>query len=227
MEETQNAPAEQTQATTAQTTEPVRDAEAVLKKNYELLEENRRLKEIARRAEGIDLEQARQAMDAQRKAEEERLVKAGEYEKILEQRAKAYEERIENERRERSRIESTLKQEKLALTLIEKGVLPDRVQYLVKELADQVELHTGETGFVLRKKDGIGDAVEFEALVENVKARSPFFFAAQIASGTGGSGSVGSTGTSTRKWSDLSITEKADAIREAGGDTATAQKKYQ
>lgn len=227
MEETQNAPAEQTATTTTTQTESVRDPEAVLKKNYELLEENRRLKEIARKAEGIDLEQARQAMDAARRAEEERLIKAGEYEKILEQKAKAYEERIDNERRERTRIESTLKQEKLALTLIEKGVLPDRVHYLVKELADQVELHAGDTGFALRKKDGIGDAVEFEALVESVKAKSPFFFAAQIASGTGGSGSVGNGGVSVRKWDDLSVKEKADAIREAGGDTATAKKKYQ
>lgn len=225
IEET-NAPAENTEVVDNVTTESVRDAEAVLRKNRELLKENAELKRLAEVAKNFDFEKARLAMAELQKAEEERLSKKGEYDKLIETKTKAYEERLENERRERTRIESTLKQEKLALALIERGVLPDRVNYLVKEMSEHVELALTETGFALKKLNGIGDVDEFNALVEDVRSKSPFFFAANIAGGTGGSTSVSSSGTSGRKWDDLSRSEKAAAIREAQGDVEVAKKKY-
>lgn len=209
-----------------QATEQVRDAEAVLRKNRELLEQNAKLKQLAKLPEDFDIEKARNAMLELQRLEEERMQKRGEYEKLMEQKTKAYEERLEKERQSRTQIEQTLKQEKLALALIEKGVLPDRVNYLVKELSEQVDLDLTESGFALRKRGGIGDATEFNALVEEVRDKSPFFFAATIVGGTGGSASVGGGSVSTRKWDELSRAEKTQAIREANGDITVAQKKY-
>lgn len=209
------------------TAETVRDAEAVLRKNRELLEENARLKRQTRLPDDLDVEKARNALAELQRLEEEKLQKKGEYDKLIEQKSKAYEERLETERIQRQRMESMLKQEKLALTLIEQGVLPDRVNYLVKELSEQVDLDFDETGFVLKKRGGIGDVTEFNTLIEDVRTKSPFFFAANIVGGTGGSGS-NSTGNVTlnKKWADLNGGEKAVAIREAGGDIELAKKKY-
>lgn len=206
--------------------EPVINPEAVLKKNRELLKQNAELRKVAEQAKNFDFESAQRAIEYMAKAEEEKLSRKGDYEKLLEQKTKAYEERIEAERRERQQIERNLKTEKLANVLMEHGVLPDRVSYLVKELADNVELAYGENGFVLRKQGGIGDATEFEAMVEELKARSPFFFAPNITSGTGGVGSVTTTVTSPKRWAELSRAEKTAAIREADGDVSVAQKKY-
>ncbi|MFZ9272073.1 MAG: hypothetical protein ACO24B_01515 [Ilumatobacteraceae bacterium] len=214
--------------------EKVENPEAVLKKNRELLKRNHELarqlaelKPIADKAKDFDFDSAQRALEETRRAEEEKLAKKGDFETLLQQKSKAYEERIETERREKEQIYSTLKQEKLALELIAKGVLPDRVHYLVKEMNEQVELGTTETGFVLRKKGGIGDADEFNALVEEMKSRSPFFFGASLSPGTGGQASTGTAGVSARKWSDLSAPEKARAIRDAGGDIDVAKKKFQ
>lgn len=225
----ENTPAEINETIDNQNTttaEPIRDPDAVLRKNRELLRENAELKKLAETARNFDFDRARQAMEAAEKAEEERLAKRGEYEKLIEQKTKAYEDRIESEKRERQRIETTLKQEKLALALIEKGVLPDRVKWLVKDLSEQVELATTENGFQLRKLGGIGDTTEFDSLVEEVREKSPYFFAANITSGTGGSASLASSSVSTKKWSDMTRAEKTAAVRDANGDLEAAKKKY-
>ena len=234
MLEQTTSPTDKTEIETDGNIETVENPEAVLRKNRELLKRNHELarqlaeiKPIADKAKDFDFEAASQALEATRRAEEEKLAKKGDFEKLLEQKSRAYEERLESERREKDQIYSTLKQEKLALELIAKGVLPDRVHYLVKELADKVELGTTETGFVLRKKGGIGDADEFNALVDEMKTNSPFFFASQIAPGTGGQASAVSSAVSGRKWSDLSAPEKAKAIRDADGDLDIAKKKFQ
>ena len=222
-----NAPAEQIeQEVNNQTTETVRDPEAVLRKNRELLDENARFKRQLQQLGEFDVEKAREAMLKLQQLEEEQMQKRGEYEKLLERTKQGYEERVETERQQRARLETKLKEEKLAMALVENGVLPDRVGYLVKELSEQVELELGENGIALKRRGGIGDASEFNALVEDVRSKSPFFFAANIVSGTGGSGSNGSGLVSSRSWNDLNGAEKAVAIREAGGDIELAKRKF-
>jgi hypothetical protein len=216
----------ETEVVNDSTTEAVRDAEAVLRKNRELLEQNARLKRQLAGAEDIDLEKAKAALAQMQKLEEEQMQKRGEYEKLIEQKSKAYEDRLESERQARANMERMLKQEKLALALIENGVLPDRVNYLVKDLSEQVDLELGDAGFALKRRGGIGDAAEFNQLIEDLRDKSPFFFAANIVSGTGGSGSSNSSGVSTRKWSDLNGAEKAVAIRDSNGDIELAKKKF-
>lgn len=209
-----------------ETPELVQNPEGLLRKNKELLRELAELKRIADKARGYDFEEAERAKESLRKAEEERLTKRGEYDKLMEQKSKAYEERLKAANDKASLIENRLKHEKLANALMEKGVLPDRVNYLVRDLVESVELVTTDRGFELRKVNGIGDADEFNQLVEEVKAKTPFFFAASLASGSGATGSQGNGAVSSKKWGDLTRAEKAQAIRDAGGDLEAAQKKF-
>lgn len=214
------APAEQTNEPTAQVINP----EALARKNVELLDE---IKKLKREFAGIDPSAARQALETVEKAEEEKLAKKGEFEKLLEQRQRAYEERIAQVSSDRDQILTNLKREKLANVLAEKGVLPDRTRFLVRELEQQIELASDESGFSLRKIGGVGDSSEFDALVEKVKGEFPFFFGASLAPGSGASGSSGhGSGQVGRKWADLSRAEKTAAIRDAGGDLEAAQKNY-
>jgi len=83
--------------------------------------------------------------------------------------------------------------------LTEKGVLADRVKYLVHEMDGDTELVRGDHGFDVRKKGGIGDATEFETMIEQVKASSPFFFEATNTPGSGASGSNGNGGSSAKR----------------------------
>lgn len=192
-ENTAAAPAEQTEGIDNQQA-AIRDAEAVLRKNEELLAENRKLKQVARQAEGFDFERARTAIEALERAEEEKLAKKGEFDKLLEQKQRAWEERISGIAAERDGILTNLKREKLANVLAEKGVLPDRARFLVRELESDIELASDESGFSLRKVGGVGDAAEFDAIVETVKQKYPFFFGASLNPGSGASGQGGTGG---------------------------------
>lgn len=183
------APAEQAAETTQETTSQVRNPEAVLKQNEELLAEVKRLKKLTKDADGFDFAKARAALEQQEKAEAEHLAQQGEWEKLKEQLQARHTAEIEKERGERAKLLSNLHREKLTNALVENGVLADRAKYLVGELESVTEVFSDDNGIVLRKKGGIGDAAEFTALIENVKAQSPFFFAANSASGSGASGS--------------------------------------
>ncbi len=195
MEET-TAPAEQNEGIDNQ--QAVRDAEAVLRKNQELLAENAKLKAVARQAEGFDFDRARAAMEALERAEEEKLAKKGEFDKLLEQKQRAWEERIGAVTSERDGILNNLKREKLANVLAEKGVLPDRARFLVRELENDIELASDDNGFSLRKVGGVGDAAEFDAIVETVKQKYPFFFGASLAPGSGASAQGGTNGSGSQ-----------------------------
>ena len=89
---------------------------------------------------------------------------------------------------------ANLKRERLQNFLVEKGVLADRAAYALVDIGEQIELASDDSGFSLRLKGGIGDAKELEAAVEGLKAKSPFLFAADGASGSGASGSDNSVG---------------------------------
>ena len=146
--------------------------------------------------EGVDIDAAKAAIEAAAKAEEDKQKKAGDFEGLKAQLEERYskeiakrEEAIKAATDEKNSILANLKREKLANVLTEKGVLADRVKYLVGELDNDIELVSDDNGFSLKKIGGIGDATEFDLIIDGVKEKSPFFFASSSASGSGASGS--------------------------------------
>lgn len=117
-------------------------------------------------------------------------------------------------------ILGNLKTERLKNLLIEKGVLPDRANYALHDLSEQFDLESGEQGFTLKLKSGIGDPKEIDATIDGLKQKSPFFFAASGASGSGASGSDKSGGNAKTmpksQWDTLGVKEQAAFIREGG-----------
>ena len=107
--------------------------------------------------------------------------------------------------------------------LTEKGVLPDRVKYLLGELDPQIELAATENGFQLKKIGGIGDAAEFEQIIASVKESSPFFFANDLTPGRGASGSGNGNGGGsaaavwTRDQWESASTQERTKFTDAGG----------
>lgn len=198
------------------------DVTGLKNKTAELLAEMRRLKEQQKAYEGLDPEAARKAIEAAQVAEDDKLKAAGEFEKLREQLEARHKGEIEKTIAERNTILSTLKREKLANALTEKGVLPDRVKYLLGELDPQIELATTENGFQLKKIGGIGDAAEFEGIITSVKEASPFFFASDMTPGSGASGSGTGGGDSTAKtmphaqFKALGVKEQAAFINNGG-----------
>ena len=165
------------------------DVTGLKSKRDELLAELAKAKSQMKAFDGLDPEAARKALVAAQAAEDEKLKAAGEFEKLREQLEARHKAEVERAVAERNTILSNLKREKLANVLTEKGVLPDRVKYLLGELDPQIELAATENGFQLKKIGGIGDAAEFEQIIASVKETSPFFFANDLTPGSGASGS--------------------------------------
>lgn len=205
------------------------DVTGLKNKANELLAEQKRLKEQMKAFDGLDPEAARAAIKAAQEAEDAKLEASGNIEAIRKQ----YEERIialeakhaaerDTDRSEYDATLATLKHERLANILTEKGVLPDRVKYVVHDLNNETELIRGDNGFEVRKKGGIGDAPEFDAMIEGIKTRSPFFFAADNIAGSGASGSNSNNGSGGGKtmpkaqWDALGVREQAAFIKSGG-----------
>jgi hypothetical protein len=158
-----------------------------LKKNkQELLDE---LKDLKAKYGDIDPDAARKALEAHSLAEEEKARAAGEFDKLKEQLEARHKAEFEKAQGEINTLKANVKRERLTNELTRRGVLPDRVEYLIPKLEADVELVSDEKGFSLKKAGGIGDATEFDAMIESAKTNTPFFFAASGASGSGASGS--------------------------------------
>jgi hypothetical protein len=173
----------------------------------------------------IDPEAAKAAVAQLQQIETDKLTKKGEWDTLREQLENRHKAELEKVTAQHDSLLSTLKREKLTNVLTEKGVLPDRAKYLVHELDAQIELENSESGFSLKKKGGIGDAVEFDALIENVKVASPFFFAGQTQSGGGATGSGGNAGGGKTmpeaQFDSMSPREQAAYISSGGSPVST------
>ena len=166
------------------------DVEGLKKSKADILAEKKRIQDEA------DAMKKRLAeIDANKSAEEEELMKkAGafaELEKKL--RDKLTETETKAAEREQGLL-NNFKTERLKNELTTRGVLADRAKYALADIADKIDLVSDENGFSLKVKNGIGDAKEFDALIDGMKQSSPFFFAANNASGSGASGSQGNGG---------------------------------
>ena len=170
------------------------DVEGLKKSKAEILAEKKAIQD-----EAAELRKFKAEYEAnQAKAKQADLEAKGEYEKALKEKEKAWEDRFKSEQSERSTLLSDIKRERLTNELVKRGVLPDRASYLVSELDGIVDLVKGDNGYQLQKKGGIGDAAEFESVIAAAKEKTPFFFAANGASGSGASGSGNNGGSSAK-----------------------------
>lgn len=132
---------------------------------------------------------------AQQEAQNKDLEAKGKYEEALKAKEAAWNERFEREKAEKESFLTAIKRERLTNELVKRGALADRAGYLVGELDAEMELIADNGSFTLKKKGGIGDADEFDAVIESAKQKTPFFFASNGTSGSGASGSQSTFGT--------------------------------
>lgn len=154
-------------------------------------------------------------------AESEKRIAEGKYKEDLEAKEAAWKQRLEQAETASTALLGDVKRERLTNELVKRGVLADRAAYLVHDLDAEIELVKGDSGYQLKKKGGIGDATEFDAVIEAAKAKTPFFFAATNASGSGASGSEGGGGGNAKtmphaQWKGLSPQEQAAFIKDGG-----------
>lgn len=168
------------------------DVEGLKKSKAEILQEKKDLQ--ARLVEAEKFKKEHEA--AQAKAAEADLEAKGKYEEAIAAKEKAWNDRFDVEKAEKESLFADIKRERLTNELVKRGVLADRAEFLVDKLGSEVELFKSEdTGsYGLRKKGGIGDAAEFDLVIEAAKKNTPFFFAANGASGSGATGSNGNGG---------------------------------
>ncbi|MBK8150815.1 MAG: hypothetical protein IPK58_22090 [Acidobacteria bacterium] len=196
----------------------VPDVEGLKQSKEAILREKKEL--TARLAE---LERFKSEIDTRKSAdEEEKLRAAGEFAKI-EERYKAKIAEIETGfAAKESQLMNNFKTERLKNELTARGVLADRAKYALADIADRVELISGETGFQLKVKDGLGDPKELDALINGMKESSPFFFTANGAAGSGASGGGTSNGVTNAKqmpyaqFSSLDVKAQAAFIKDGG-----------
>lgn len=187
------------------------DVTGLKNKAAELLAEQKRLKDAMKAFEGLDPEAARKALETATQAEDEKLKAAGEFETLKKKLEERHSSELATATAERERLLTNLKRERLQNFLVEKGVLADRAAYAFVDIGEQIELASDNSGFSLKLKGGIGDAKELETVIEGLKAKSPFLFSADGASGSGASGSGNGGGQSTaQKWT-RSQWDSADA----------------
>lgn len=169
------------------------DVEGLKRSKAEILAEKKSLQ-----AKLAELEKFKADQEAEKnKAEEEILAKKGEFDTILAQKEKAWQERIDAALKDKDTLLSTLKTEQIKNLLTSKGILPDRVKAALAEgdFDNLLELETGESGFALKKKGGIGDAAEMDAMFNDLKGRAAYLFESKMASGSGANGSGQNNGT--------------------------------
>lgn len=162
------------------------DVEGLKKSKTEILAEKKRLAD-----ELAELKQFKTQYEQSKSADEEAKMKqAGEFAE-LEKRLKDKIAEVEQTaaQKEASLLE-TFKIEKLRNELISRGVLAvgEASIMAASKLANAVELVPKDSGFEFRVKNGIGDAKEFDQLVEQQKTVNPFLFGSTLVAGSGADG---------------------------------------
>jgi len=198
------------------------DVSGLKAKRDELLKDLKEKQALLAKYGDLDPDAAKAAIEAAKKADEEGMAARGEYETLKKKLEERHANELQAATADRDKLLSNLKRERLQNYLVEKGVLADRAAYALVDIDNQIELASDDSGFSLKLKGGIGDAKELETAVESLKAKSPFLFSANGASGSGASGSEtngGSAGSQqwTRQQWDSASTLERTAFSEAGG----------
>ena len=198
------------------------DVTGLKNKSAELLAEIKKQQALLKQYEGLDPEAARKAMALATAAEDEKLKASGEFDTLRQKLEDRHATELQAATAREQSLLSNLKRERLQNFLVEKGVLADRAAYAFVDVGERIELASDDSGFSLKLKGGIGDAKELDTVIEGLKAKSPFLFAADNASGSGASGSSGNGGNASAKtmpksqWDTLSVQDQAAFIKGGG-----------
>lgn len=192
------------------------DVEGLKKSKATILEEKKALAaELAALKKFKDEYEARNA-----EAETEAMKKAGQFEELEKKLRAALEQKDADYKAREEKLLSAIKRERLTNELTARGVLADRAKYALADIENEIDLEAGDNGFALKVRNGIGDANEFDTLIEGMKAKSPFFFAANGASGSGASGSggagAGSKTISREAFEQMPIIERGPWLASGG-----------
>lgn len=190
----------------------------------EVLKQLAEAKKAMKAYEGLDPEAARKALETATAAEDEKLKAAGAFEELKKKLEDRHAAELQTATEREQSLLSNLHRERLINYLTTKEgdkVLPERASYAYGDLKEQIELASDDSGFSLRLKGGIGDAKELETVVEGLKAKSPFLFAANGALGSGATGSDTKGGSTAKtmphaQFKALGIKEQAAFIKEGG-----------
>lgn len=192
------------------------DVEGLKQSKATILAEKKKLAD-----ELADLKRFKEEYERNKAATEtEAMKKAGQFEELERKLRAALDEQKTAYETEKARLLTTIKRERLTNELTAKGVLADRAKYALADLENEIDLEPAENGFSLKVKNGIGDAGEFDKLIEGMKAKSPFFFAANGATGSGASGSGNGSGAGTGKTMARSQFEQLPAAEQMAYVTA-------
>lgn len=200
------------------------DVTGLKNKSAELLAEIKKQKALLEKYGDLDPDAAKAAIEAKQAAEDEKLKAEGQFEELKKKLEERHAAELQTATAREQSLLSNLHRERLINYLTTKEgdkVLPERAIYAYGDLKEQIELASDDSGFSLKLKGGIGDAKELETVVEGLKAKSPFLFAADGASGSGASGSGNGGGTSAKtmphaQWKTLTPQAQAAFIKEGG-----------
>lgn len=198
----------------------VEDVTGLKAKRDELLAELKKKNDITKQFEGLNPEEARKALTALSEMENKKLADKGRFDELLAKREQDWKAQLAEKDAFASSVMNGFKQKELALTLLEKGVRKEYLDLAGLKLDGQIEVENKNGTLQLRVKDGIGDAAEFDALVEGLKTKYPALFEPNGASGSGASGSNGNGGNaktmSKVQWDAMGVKEQAAFIKSGG-----------
>lgn len=202
--------------------EPVKDPEAVLAKNKELLgklaaEKAEREAALARIAEFEKKESD---------AERAKLEKKGEWEKLRDSMEKSHTETLTAEQTRYNALFNNASRYQLAVELSKHELAEGaNAEHLSKLLLDEIK-PVEEKGGVIWRKIETDEEVKLNEFIPSIKDAYGNFFKADNNPGGDAPGNNGKTTTTNKKWSEATLAERNDAIRAAGGDVDRAKKNF-
>jgi len=200
----------------------VKDPDAVLKKNEELLGKLKTANETAKTLADKIAEFEKADSERERKS----LEKKGDYDKILAARDKADAEKEAAWTTKYDTLFSNSARYELAVALDGHDVLDGKSEQLAKLLLLEAIKPVNENGSVVWRKIDTDETVSLKDFIPAIKDVYDNFFKADNIPGSDAPGNTGKVNGPSGKWDKMSREERSKAIRDSGGDVEAAKKKH-
>ena len=194
-----------------------KETAGLVSKKDELLNETKKTKELLKQFEGLDAEQAKEAMKKLKDLDEKKLLDKGEYEKLLNAKKSEYEvmlsELKEKSEKKEAYIKNVLAKQQLTDELVKSGVTnPVYLEVLQDKFMKNVSAVADADGYSVL----CGDKTIQQTIQEFAKTdEAKHFISATPNTGGGANGSKKTTGTGTdtvkeiyKKGSENGLTQK-------------------